>query len=414
MGMVAARRRIWPGRRWLAACVIGLIAVAAWAGYIGRKYPTVSPFTSTVYLIQHIRQPHARLEREVVGFMPYWQEDDARYAPLELLSEVVFFALTADEHGRLVTETDGKPEPGWRAWTSSPVRDQIARSQIAGSKFALSVAQHDGVKLGAFLDDPSAQQALIAALTSQIADNHLDGLNLDFEFTGLSTPAHRQVFTDFSRGLVTAVRAKTPAAELSIDLPAIAADRPGLYDVPALAQLFDRVVVMSYDYYTPGSDVAGPVAPIHGRGERYFFDMTTTYDEYSQAVPAAKILMGVPLYGYDWPVDDNSKPLPHVLEQGDHNGFAEVVSYRRMKTEPNLSGQNCHWDDSAEETWCDYLDPRTNVQRRAWLEDDSSIAAKFDMAKQRQLGGVALWTLGFAGPDPQPWKMLRQAFTTSS
>jgi spore germination protein YaaH len=32
----------------------------------------------------------------------------------------------------------------------------------------------------------------------------------------------------------------------------------------------------------------------------------TTYDEYSQAVPPAKPLMGTPLYGYAWPVDDNS------------------------------------------------------------------------------------------------------------
>jgi hypothetical protein len=269
MSLAAApRRSIWARRRRLAGGLTVLILLTAWAVSIGRKFPTASPFISTRYLVQQIGHPHARLNREIVGFLPYWQQDDARYVPLNLLSEVVFFALTADEHGQFVTETHSKPEPGWRAWNSPAVSDQIARSQIAGSRFALCVGLHEDVKLGAFLDDPDAQRALIGALALQVADNHLDGLHLDFEFTGESTPAYRQVFTDFSRALVTAVRARRPGAEMSIDLPAISADRPGLYDVSALAQLFDRVLVMSYDYYTPGSDVAGPVAPMSGRGER--------------------------------------------------------------------------------------------------------------------------------------------------
>jgi len=157
--------------------------------------------------------------------------------------------------------------------------------------------------------------------------------------------------------------------------------------------------------------VAAPDAPMSGHADRqYFFDVTSTYDGYTQAVPPAKLIMGVPYYGYDWPVDDNTKPLPLVLPQNDTNGYAEVASYSRAKSEANLAGQNCHWDDTAQETRCAYTDPQTGVQRLAWIEDDRSITAKFDFAKQRQLAGVALWTLGYAGPDPQPWKLLRQEF----
>jgi|GEM_PF-5894268 hypothetical protein len=36
------------------------------------------------------------------------------------------------------------------------------------------------------------------------------------------------------------------------------------------------------------------------------------------------------------------------------------------------------------------------------------------MVIERQLGGIALWTLGYAGRDPQPWEMLRLRFTTNS
>jgi spore germination protein YaaH len=394
--------------------MIVVLGLAGWTGYLSRKYPTASPIRTTAYLIQQVGHPHAHMQQQVIGFLPYWQQDGSAYVALNLLSEVVYFALTADDQGRILTEKDGKAEPGWRAWTSSAVRDQIARTQISGAKVVLSVAQQDGVQLGAFLDDAGAQQRLVSTLASEMADNHLDGLNLDFEFSGESTPAHRQVFTDFGRALVAAVHSRAPGTEVSIDLPPTSAGKPGLYDVPALAQIFDRLIVMSYDYYTPGSDVAGPVAPMSGYAEKqYFFDVTTTYDEYSQAAPADKLIMGVPYYGYDWPVDDNSKPLPLVLPQDDANGYAEVVSYRRMKAEPNFSGPNCHWDEAAQETWCEYADPNNNVQRRAWVEDDRSIAVKFEFARERQFGGVALWTLGYIGPDSQPWDLLRREFTTS-
>jgi len=124
MSLAAApRRRIWARWRRLVVLLVVLILLTAWAVYIGRKFPMASPFTSTRYLVQQIGHPHARLDREIAGFLPYWQQDDARYVPLNLLSEVVFFALTADEHGQLVTETNGKPEPGWRAWNSPVVRD---------------------------------------------------------------------------------------------------------------------------------------------------------------------------------------------------------------------------------------------------------------------------------------------------
>ncbi len=149
-----------PRRRLLVPLVIVVVGLGAWAGYLSRKYPTASPLTSTAYLVQQIGHPHAQMQRQVIGFLPYWQQDDSKFVPLNLLSEVVFFALTADDHGQIVTEKDGKPEPGWRAWRSSPMRNGIARTQIAGSKFVLSVAQQDGVQLGALLQTSKSGMVL--------------------------------------------------------------------------------------------------------------------------------------------------------------------------------------------------------------------------------------------------------------
>lgn len=170
---------------------------------------------------------------------------------------------------------------------------------------------------------------------------------------------------------------------------------------------------MSYDYYAAGSDVAGPVAPMSGFHDgTYFFDVTTTYDDYAAFVPSSKLLMGVPYYGYDWPVTDNAKPLARTSPASAGGGQARTVSYSQLKTDEQLAGSNCHWDAAASETWCAYTDPTTHQEREAWLEDNQSIGIKFDFAKQRKLQGVALWALGFDGKYPDLWAMLARDFTT--
>ena len=121
-----------PRRRLLVPLVIVVVGLGAWAGYLSRKYPTASPLTSTAYLVQQIGHPHAQMQRQVIGFLPYWQQDDSKFVPLNLLSEVVFFALTADDHGQIVTEKDGKPEPGLALVTHAQwdCQDSDCRQQV--------------------------------------------------------------------------------------------------------------------------------------------------------------------------------------------------------------------------------------------------------------------------------------------
>ncbi|HEX6513461.1 MAG TPA: glycosyl hydrolase family 18 protein [Chloroflexota bacterium] len=382
-----------------------LAMLAGLAVYLHIRYPTALPWTSAGYIVQNAAQAHARLDRQVVGFLPYWRLDDSRYIRHDLLSEVVFFALAADENGQI-----DKQDPGWRWWTSSVVRNQVAHSQIDGDSFALAIAMQKQQQIQDFLRSNQAQQTLIANMLDQVSANKLDSLNLDFEVDGKVGDDERQAFTAFATALTGAFHQQAPGKELSIDLPPLAARQSGLYDVAALAPLFDRVVVMSYDYYASSSDVAGPIAPMSGFDQgQYFFDVSTTYADFARLVPKDKLVMGVPYYGYDWPVQDDSKPLAPTLPQNDANGYPEILSYSRMKTDSDL--KDCRWDDTAQETWCGYTDPKTNIQREVWLEDQRSIAVKYDFARSQALGGVAIWTLGYDGAYPELWDLLRAKFT---
>jgi spore germination protein YaaH len=390
----------------LLAVSLGILLLAIIAAvYLRVCYPTASPITSASYLVRNVGQTHAKLDKEVAGFLPYWRLDDSRYMRSDLLSEVIYFSLSVDNNGQLVKTVNGQQEPGWRWWTSSTVRNQIAKTQIAGDRFVLSVAMQNQKQIEAFLAISGAQQTLIDNLLDQVKSNRLNGINLDVELDGKATDQDRAAFTAFATKLAAAFHQQAPGAELSIDLPPLAARTAGLYDVPALIPLFDRVIVMSYDYYSSTSDVAGPVAPMAGFADHhYFFDVETTYADFAKVVPKDKLIMGVPYYGYDWPVKDDSKALAAT------SGQADILSYSRMKSDADLNPADCHWDTVAQETWCAYTDPATNTPRQAWFEDQRSVGVKYDFANSQGLGGVAIWTLGYDGAYPDLWSLVKDKF----
>ena len=385
--------------------------------YLYLKYPTTSPINSASYFINRLKQPHAHMQKDVVGFLPYWRLDDTKYLRFDLVSEVFFFSLSVDENGQIIKIVDNETDPGWRWWSSPAIQNLIAKTQITGGKFGLTIAMQKNKTLESFLNNPSAQKTLTSNLIQIVESDKIDGLNLDFEYDGEPDDKYKSEFTNFAKELTSTFRTKSPKTELSIDFFPLSIEKPRLYDVASLAPLFDKVIVMSYDYYSGSSEVAGPVAPIFGYiaspsadQTSYFFDVNTTYNDYLKVVPKEKLIMGVPYYGWDYPVEDNTTILSKVLPQNDQNGYPEVISYGRARTNTNLKAENCQWDDTAKATWCAYTDSN-KIQREVWLEDNRSIEIKFDFAKTNNLGGIAIWTLGYDRDYPDLWNLIKNYFT---
>lgn len=385
--------------------------------YLHFTYPTTSFLVSGQYIFSNLGHSHAQMQKQVVGFLPYWNLDNSKYLQLNLLSEVFFFSLSADEKGEIIKVVGNETDPGWRWWNSSTIQNLIAETQIAGGKFGLTIAMQKNKTLESFLDNPLAQKTLINNLIQLIQSNKIDGLNIDFEYDGKPDDKYRDKFTNFAKELTSTFRIKSPKTELSIDFFPLAIEKPRLVDVASLAPLFDKVIVMSYDYYSGTSELAGPVAPMFGyiaspsaTQKSYFFDVNTTYNDYLKVVPKEKLIMGVPYYGWDYPVEDNTIPLAKVLPQNDENGYSEVISYGRARTDTDLKNANCQWDDIAKATWCAYTDAN-KIQRQAWLEDNKSIEIKFDFAKTNNLGGIAIWTLGYDRDYPDLWNLIKNYFT---
>ena len=76
---------------------------------------------------------------------------------------------------------------------------------------------------------------------------------------------------------------------------------PGMYhsvDFAAVAQVVDLIGLMNYDYVGPWHKETGFHAPLYsehsGSADR------TVHDYQDAGVPADKLLLGVPFYGYSW------------------------------------------------------------------------------------------------------------------
>jgi spore germination protein len=169
---------------------------------------------------------------------------------------------------------------------------------------------------------------------------------------------------------------------------------------------------MSYDYYGISSDIAGPIAPMKGFKEnKYFFDVTTTYEDYLKQIPKNKIVMGVPYYGWDWAVKDGATITSRTFPSDNPNNYAAVLSYARMREDKDLNRKQCQWDDFAEENWCWYTDQKTGIDHQVWFEDAKSLGVKYDYANKQDFSGIAIWVLGYDKDYPDLWNLMKEKFS---
>lgn len=388
--------------------ILSLIGIAAYA-YI--KYPQISTMKATVYTIESILNPHAKFQKHVIGFLPYWKVEDVRYIRPNLLSEINYFSLTPGADGHLATVENGQTDPGWREWQSDEVKQFMTKAAIMGTEVTVTVAALDNNLIDTILDNPTNQRHLIDDIVKEIKNRHLDGVTIDFEYFGEPDESTQTAFTAFSQKLNAAMEKETPNASLSIAIMPLAARENDLYDFPRLNKLYDRYIGMSYEYYGGSSDIAGPIAPMKGYKEgAYFFDVETTYEDYLKVIPKEKIVMGIPYYGWEWAVEDGKTKNSLTFPSDHENNYAAVISYARAREGKDLVRKQCQWDTLAQETWCWYNDKKSGVDRQIWLADNRSIQTRYTYAKQKDFGGVAIWTLGFDKNYSDLWDMLRNIF----
>jgi spore germination protein YaaH len=386
------------------------IIFCVWFYYL-LNYPKTPIQTTIFYLLEHLIHPRVSLTKELDGFLPYWQIEEIQTLRLNILSEVTYFGLTINADGSLKKQTGNETEPGWREWQTQKMDNFITKAHINGSKISLTIINHDNEIIKSFLDNQNAQQTLITELISQIKEKNLNGINIDFEYLGKPELLYQKKFTAFSKRLSQQLKKQSPRLQLTLSTMPLAARGQDLFNFKELLPFYNRFLIMSYDYYGATSDISAPGAPMKGVLEgKYFFDITTTYEDYIKLIPKEKILMGVPYYGWDRTVQDGKILNSRTFNPNDPNNYAAILSYARMKQEKIKENNNCLWDYYAQATWCWYTDKKTHLDHQVWIEDEKSLSNKYDFVNKQQFAGIAIWALGYDKTYPELWKLLQTKF----
>ena len=109
-----------------------------------------------------------------------------------------------------------------------------------------------------------------------------------------------------------------------------------------------------------------------------------------------KIMMGIPLYGYDW-------TLPYV----EGGKFAKAISFTKGPELASKYNVPIEFDEKSQSPFLTYTDEE-GKEHEVWFEDARSLQAKFDLVKELDLRGFFYWVLGREAP--QNWVLLQDNF----
>ena len=230
-----------------------------------------------------------------------------------------------------------------------------------------------------------------------ISEHRLDGIDLDWEYPvsgGLSGNGNRPEDKENFTLLLAAVREKLDALEKKdgrkYDLTiAGAASRDYLKKIEPgkVAALVDHIFIMAYDMHGPWDDYADLNAPLYMPKEDSPQYKNSVYDgiqSYLESgVPADKLVMGIPLYGYIYTgVSGQNNGLYSAWQSAKAITYTAIAEnylsnaayaklYHAQAKVPYLYGNN---------TFISY-------------DDAASVAKKAELANELGLAGVGFWEL---------------------
>lgn len=265
----------------------------------------------------------------------------------------------------------------------SPTWFKLNDNQGGMTSFAtkeyVDIAHSKGLSVWALIDDfsydvdsleilsaTSNRTRIIATLMEEAKNTGIDGINVDFEDISAEAGEH---FVQFLRELSIACRLNGLVLSVDNYVPYGFND---YYDRTEQGIVADYVIIMGYDEHWHGSGDPGSVASISyvsGGIER-------TLEE----VPAEKIINAVPFYSILWKTDGTQVSDEYVIMSAMDNAVANY-------------GLDVTWD---QETCQNYGEAQSgDTLYQMWLEDADSLSAKLGVMSNYNIGGVAVWRLGY-------------------
>lgn len=243
-----------------------------------------------------------------------------------------------------------------------------------------------------------SRRAFIDSAVAFIEKYNLDGLDIDWEYPGQIgagnrfRPEDKQNYTTVLKELRERFNREEKKLHRQLYLSVATGSEPSFLEhteMDKVQKYVDTVNLMAYDYYEPGDQpTTGHNAPLftNPRDPKHVSADASVHAYELAAVPASKIVLGVPFYGHEWGdvtaqnhgLFQPGKPVP--------NAFANYANISANMLKPD-SGFTRYWDsDSA----VPYL---YNASTQVFIsyDDPKSMALKCQYALDHKLAGIMFW-----------------------
>lgn len=232
------------------------------------------------------------------------------------------------------------------------------------------------------LRDYKNREKMINQIVDYVVKYQLDGINIDFENM---YEADKDYFTRFLMELKPRLNEIGAVLTVDVTAPDGSPNWSLCYDRFRIAKTVDYIIFMGYDQYGSSSDKMGTTAG---------YDWVEVNIEKflgQEAVPAEKLILGLPFYTRVWWTKANGKVDSDTVAM---KNIDKVVPSNSTKT----------WEENLKQYKVEYT--KNGTKYTIWLEEETSFAAKLDLVQKYQLAGAAYWV-----KDMEPeslWKVISE------
>jgi spore germination protein len=355
-GRPARRLRKRAGLAWLVVVVLAIVV------------------TLTITLLPGATRPPPRA---VVASLPFWNithGSETVLAHQSDFTEVSPWMYGLSPGGQINTQYDPNG--------AAAVNAELTRLRAAGMKIVPTLAnvtngQFSYQPMAGILHDPARMKQHVAAIVSLVLQHRYAGIDIDYEDL---RAGDRSAFTTFITDLGAALHKHDKMLSVAVFAKTTNAGvdpRNAAQNFAAIGRAADQVRLMAYDYHWATSP-PGPVAPL---------PWVRAVLKYAKSqIPARKIILGIPLYGYDW-----------------SGGKAQTISWLNAFRLSRAHHVAANYNKAAQAPWFSYTDAAGN-RHVVWFENEASSQAKFGAALGSHIGGVYLWMFGYE--DTGTWSAL--------
>ncbi len=295
---------------------------------------------------------------------------------INLVFHQIFNSEAAGKLEELIAQTKGVNvvSPTWFSindlsgtMASLASQDYVDKAKALGLEvWALVDDFNSEVDMYELLSYTSRRETLSNGLVEAAIQYKINGINIDFEKIPSKAGGD---YIQFLREL--SVKCRNNGIVLSVD-NYVPAPYNMYYDRKEQGNIVDYIIVMAYDEYYSGSDVAGPVASIGFVKDA----IRNTLEE----VPREKTIIAVPFYSRLW------------KETRDNDVTSESLSMTPARNIFTDNGIEPQWDDTYGSYYGEY--EKDDALYKIWLEDAKSIEEKMKVIYEANVAGVAAWKLG--------------------